>query len=96
MLDKYVRRLFAQSGQDDPITNLKNGKPPLKISSSQSDSDKTKSVSPDQKLPEKSVNTQSICVKPIKKANLLDDVSEESNHVASITNDKIRQEINLF
>lgn len=27
--DKYVRRLFAQPNQDDPITNLRNNKSPL-------------------------------------------------------------------
>jgi hypothetical protein len=42
------------------------------------------------------MNTQSISVKPIKKANLLDDASEESNRVPSISNDKIRQDVNLF
>jgi hypothetical protein len=29
--DKYVKRLYAISGEDDPITNLKNGKSPLKV-----------------------------------------------------------------
>lgn len=28
--DKYVRKLFALQGEDDPITNLKNGKHPIK------------------------------------------------------------------
>lgn len=30
VVDKYVRKLFAQRGEDDPITNLKNGRPPFK------------------------------------------------------------------
>lgn len=37
--DKYVRKLYAQHGEDDPITNLKNGKLPLKASSTHSQGD---------------------------------------------------------
>jgi len=44
--DKYVRKMFAQVGEDDPITNLKNGKPPLKLSETHSEGDKTETIKP--------------------------------------------------
>ena len=54
MRDKYVNRLYATSGQDDPLTNLRNGKPPIKQNSPTKESPKVEPAKKTLKVEEKS------------------------------------------